>query len=214
MIVFLDFDGVLNSDTYFHNRHIVAPDGTCYRDYKESLLPYLDDEWLDRQPESLKGKVLSFYQNICYTNYKNLLKLLDKLDNPEIVLSTSWRHGLCTKSWNVLFHQLPEWKYDIVGKTGTNPNAGKHNLIQTGLVKEITIGEVMTTEWSRYDEIYQYITAYAKFKQEFPEYIILDDDNIFGKHNNLENKFFFRTRRYSGLTNRDIRKIMKRMKER
>ena len=39
MIVFLDFDGVLNSDTYFHNRHITAPDGhvieiikkVCYR---------------------------------------------------------------------------------------------------------------------------------------------------------------------------------------
>ena len=55
----------------------------------------------------------------------------------------------------------------------------------------------------------------ASFKKEFPEYIILDDDHIFDTHNNnIGNTPFFRTRRWSGLTNRDIRKIMKHAKER
>lgn len=216
MLVFLDFDGVLNSDMFFHKRTRFDTNEKAYRDYSESMLPFLDKEWFDSiEDESAKIKIRSFYKNICYTNYKNLLKLLDKLDNPEIVLSTSWRHGFNLVSWNALFCKLPGWKCDIVGKTGTNPNAGKYNSIQTGLVKEITIGEVMTAAWSRYDEIYLYVSAYASFKKEFPEYIILDDDHIFGTHNNnIGNTPFFRTRRWSGLTNRDIRKIMKHMKER
>jgi hypothetical protein len=196
MIVFLDFDGVLNSDTYFHNRHIVAPDGTCYRDYKESLLPYLDDEWLDRQPEKLKGKVISFYQNICYTNYKAFLKLLSKLDSPKIVLSTSWRHGLCTKSWNVLFNQLPEWNYEIIGST---PPTGDDTIIET-----LNIQDVLTRDTSRYDEILTYIK-----KDNITDYIILDDDNIFSDKYTGRDPRFFRTNKYKGLCNSDIRKIMK-----
>lgn len=212
MIVFLDFDGVLNSNMFFNNRTKFKEDGTLYRDHSESLLPFMDETWVKNQPEEAsRGKIISFYKNICYTNYKNLLKLLDKLDNPEIVLSTSWRHGFSTESWNVLFSKLPGWKYKIIGKTGTNPDAGKKNEIKTGIVKHITIAEVMSSEWSRYEEIMQYVLKHANDSKYFPDFIILDDDNIFGVRNVFKEseKHFFRTRRWSGLTNKDIRKITK-----
>lgn len=214
-LVFLDFDGVLNSELFFNRRHKESEAGS-YRDYSESLLPHLDTEWFVSLDERNQRLVKIFYKNISYTNYKILLKLLKKLRSPKIVLSTSWRHGFYPEDWNKIFHKLPDWDCEIIGCTPTNPiTTPTYTPIKTMIDhKELTIGSIMEhKKWSRHEEILQYVMEYDCKNKCFVNYIILDDDDVFeGTHQKSER--FFRTRRNSGLTNRDVKKIVRYQEER
>ena len=210
-LVFLDFDGVLNCELFFNRRNKESEAG-IYRDYSESLLPHLDTEWFASLSERDQRLVEIIHKNISYTNYKILLKLLKKLHSPKIVLSTSWRHGFSASDWNKIFHKLPDWDCEIIGCTPTNPiKLPTYTPIKTMVEhRELTIGHIMEhEEWSRYKEILYFVCEYENKNRCFANYVILDDDDIYEGNSLYNSNKFFRTRRESGLTNKDIRKILK-----
>ena len=113
-IVFLDFDGVLNNDKFFHLR---LDELTKERDHKWSLLKFFDIDKIKPEQIHRVEKVKYFYTEMSYENVKNFIRIFKNIPDVKIVLSTSWRHGVSVYDWNQMFKAIPNWNFEIIGVT-------------------------------------------------------------------------------------------------
>lgn len=104
MIVFLDFDGVLNG-----NNELIRKTRARAKDpnlEKEIDLVLLTEENLDRMWAS----------EMVMENIQNLIDSLKGIE-VRIVLSTSWRSFKNIERWNEQFLKIKGWTFEIIGKT-------------------------------------------------------------------------------------------------
>lgn len=104
MLIFLDYDGVLNGNTeLIRKTRARAKDPNLE---KEIDLVLLTEENLDRMWAS----------EMVMENIQNLIDSLQGYD-VKIVLSTSWRAFKNIQKWNEQFLKIKGWTFEIIGKT-------------------------------------------------------------------------------------------------
>ena len=108
-IVFLDFDGVLNGIKLRRWRHL---------DYSlDEELKGVLSERIEKYPEGWEH----FDNDIFYDKIQILITALNLIPDMKIVLSTSWRKLKMVHHFDFVFKQIPEWNFDIIGRTGNDP---------------------------------------------------------------------------------------------
>lgn len=204
LLIFLDFDGVLNSDPFFIGCRL-DENGMRRKefDYSKSLLPVVQEaeaDWLKRidteHEASMQFKAYSFLRNISKKNFYTFMEYINELDSVGIVLSTSWRNGLCLDSWNVLFSKIPGWKVPIVGIT---PSIGEDVIIP-----KVSIEDINKRTSCRGDEIKSFLET-SKYTGK---YLILDDD---GDMLEEQKPFFIQTNRKRGFTVGNVKMIKEKL---
>ena len=195
-IVFLDFDGVLNGSDWFSE--ITVKDevtGFFKRVTESSILEYFTEDLSKLEKNSACVKVKSFGRNISKYNMNNLITLLNSIDNPAVVLSTSWRNGLFLEDWNTLFSRIPGWNFDIIGVTPSE--------INVPVIKEVTIKEVIESmDPVRGRDIQAWL---SDFNHKVNRYVILDDDPDMLES---QKEFFVQTNYRTGLTEKNIQRAI------
>ncbi len=100
MIIFLDFDGVLNG------------------------MDFLGEQAKKRKEEDHINLVLNEEEELdkfwaSQMDQKNIQNFIDIFaeKKPKIVLSTSWRTLKSVKKWNEQFNKIKDWGFEIIGKT-------------------------------------------------------------------------------------------------
>lgn len=220
-VIFLDFDGVLNSHNWFDSILRKHEDKETYYRTKETSVGTLFSEGFlaSIKYDSARSKVNAIGDNLSIQHYNKLLKIMKNIENPAIVLSTSWRHGFNTEAWQEIFNQLPGWKYPILGRTP--------DIIQTDIDKLKILIQANHVDYHRYDPNDPYrilekqalvnqiedpnrgaeIASYlAEHYDRIERYCILDDDADFLQR---QMPHFFRTDRKLGLTNRLANTVIK-----
>lgn len=220
MVIFLDFDGVLNNNGFF-NRRQCSSGG---RDHSESLSVYYDickPAWDNEglHPVKLEG----FLRNMTQHNFANLTILVESLrriyGDVRIVLSTSWRNAFSVKEWNIIFHKLPGCNFDISGVIPSDTRV----VPSMSLSPESIYSTTLDCD-SRFMSIKKYVTQH-NYRDDDDFFIIIDDDDIFdpgeanafisakqynnGKDLLFKNKYmYFQTDRYYGLSNSNVETIL------
>lgn len=120
-IVFLDFDGVLN--------------GISMREWKENRYS------LDKELGGLLSKNIPDYHtewqhfdaDIFYSKLKILIRALKNIPDVKIVLSTSWRKLKEVHEFERVFKTIPDWTFDIIGRTGNHEHNKRGHEIESWL---------------------------------------------------------------------------------
>ena len=187
-IVFLDFDGVINSDHWLQRFYQL-------RKTTQETTIFYNLEFKDKTKET----DIYWANSMDYRLIELLANTLNKVKNPKVVLSTSWKGLFSTEKWNELFNNLKCWNIEIIGKTPKDLNK---EIIPVITLAEL-IGGFSVSENSRGLEIQKWLVENENIVEN---YIILDDFDDMLKEQ-AEN--FILTNAKTGITKEDMEQLLK-----
>ena len=178
-IIFLDFDGLLNNipELISRQRNLIEGQTKEY-DLKLKSTEGLDEFWANE---------------MCWSNFKPMIKCLSNIPNVKIVLSTSWRTIKNVDHWNYQFNLINGWDFEIIDKTPNNIYNSLEYEIIGGYLSSYCRGIEIDT-WLRIN------------KDKVSNYCVIDDeaDMLIEQENN-----FVKTNQDIGFCDEDIYKVWK-----
>ena len=208
-IVFLDFDGVLNSEQSHLYRTFFQNNGTAEYVLKRS--PF------EREID------LFDVRRTCPIAITNLTHLLLNIPNVRVVISSTWRKSKRrdVEYFNKLFYTLgvtqnqPCIQCDGKGKLHSSIGGGRlvekdcfkckgKKVSEKKVIKDVVIGKTPVLDTIRGNEIKQWL---EENKDVVDNFIILDDDRDMGEY--LEEPNFIHTDAELGLTIKNVKEALK-----